>query len=60
MHLKVSETEVQKKNHHIKRALSVFIRLLKTSQADNEYHLQSCLKVLGILFKYSEMTEIYS
>lgn len=58
MHLNVSESSQENKNGHIRQALRVFLRLLKTSQADNEYHLQSCLKVLGILFKYSEILEI--
>lgn len=58
MHLNVSESHQENKNGHIRQALRVFLRLLKTSQADNEYHLQSCLKVLGILFKYSEILEI--
>lgn len=35
MHLKVSETAIESKNEHIKRAVSVFIKLLKTSQSDN-------------------------
>lgn len=35
MHLNVFESNVENKNIHIRQALRAFMKLLKTSQADN-------------------------
>ena len=61
LHLKAVNAAVEpseQRNEHLKLALSSFISLLCTCQPDNEYYLQGCLKVLGILFQYSHLEDI--